>query len=114
MGPGPANADPRILAAQSLPLLGHMHPPFLKIMGEGASGVTVGRADCDRAAACRGGAASGWPGAVGRRDATHVASLPDGEAGNGAPWAWYGRGFGWTVVNSCLQSLAAKPTVQPR
>jgi len=33
MGPGPANADPRILAAQSLPLLGHMHPPFLKIMG---------------------------------------------------------------------------------
>jgi alanine-glyoxylate transaminase/serine-glyoxylate transaminase/serine-pyruvate transaminase len=30
MGPGPANADPRVLAAQSLPLLGHMHPPFLK------------------------------------------------------------------------------------
>lgn len=24
MGPGPGNADPRILAAQSLPLLGHM------------------------------------------------------------------------------------------
>ena len=24
MGPGPANADPRVLAAQSLPLLGHM------------------------------------------------------------------------------------------
>ena len=24
MGPGPANADPRILAAQTLPLLGHM------------------------------------------------------------------------------------------
>ena len=24
MGPGPANAHPRILAAQSLPLLGHM------------------------------------------------------------------------------------------
>lgn len=34
MGPGPANADPRILAAQSLPLLGHLHPPFLKIMDE--------------------------------------------------------------------------------
>ena len=32
MGPGPANADPRVLAAQSLPLLGHMHPPFFKIM----------------------------------------------------------------------------------
>lgn len=31
MGPGPANANPRILAAQSLPLLGHMHPPFLKV-----------------------------------------------------------------------------------
>lgn len=30
MGPGPANANPRVLAAQSLPLLGHMHPPFLK------------------------------------------------------------------------------------
>lgn len=24
MGPGPANADPRILAAQTLPLLGHL------------------------------------------------------------------------------------------
>eukprot|EP00889_Picochlorum_renovo_P004271 jgi/Picre1/31301/NNA_006654.t1 len=34
MGPGPANADPRVLNAQALPLLGHMHPPFLKIMDE--------------------------------------------------------------------------------
>ena len=34
MGPGPANAHPRVLAAQSLPLLGHMHPPFMKIMDE--------------------------------------------------------------------------------
>lgn len=34
MGPGPANADPRVLAAQSLPLLGHMHPPFFRIMDE--------------------------------------------------------------------------------
>mmetsp|Transcript_16947 Transcript_16947/g.44367 ORF Transcript_16947/g.44367 Transcript_16947/m.44367 type:complete len:421 (-) Transcript_16947:787-2049(-) len=34
MGPGPANAHPRVLAAQTLPLLGHMHPPFLKIMDE--------------------------------------------------------------------------------
>jgi alanine-glyoxylate transaminase/serine-glyoxylate transaminase/serine-pyruvate transaminase len=33
MGPGPANAHPAILTAQALPLLGHMHPPFLKIMG---------------------------------------------------------------------------------
>ncbi|KAK9818420.1 hypothetical protein WJX72_012441 [[Myrmecia] bisecta] len=34
MGPGPANAHPRILASQSLPLLGHMHPPMFKIMDE--------------------------------------------------------------------------------
>jgi alanine-glyoxylate transaminase/serine-glyoxylate transaminase/serine-pyruvate transaminase len=34
MGPGPANADPRVLLAQANPLLGHMHPPFLKIMDE--------------------------------------------------------------------------------
>ena len=34
MGPGPANAYPRVLAAQSLPMLGHMHPPFFKIMDE--------------------------------------------------------------------------------
>lgn len=39
MGPGPANAHPRILAAQSLPLLGHMHPPFLKIMDEMQEGL---------------------------------------------------------------------------
>ena len=32
MGPGPSNAHPTVLATQSLPLLGHMHPPFLKIM----------------------------------------------------------------------------------
>lgn len=34
MGPGPTNAHPRILAAQALPLLGHMHPPFIAIMDE--------------------------------------------------------------------------------
>jgi alanine-glyoxylate transaminase/serine-glyoxylate transaminase/serine-pyruvate transaminase len=39
MGPGPSNANPRILAAQSLPLLGHMHPPFLKIMDEISDGL---------------------------------------------------------------------------
>ncbi|KAF6263065.1 pyridoxal phosphate-dependent transferase [Scenedesmus sp. NREL 46B-D3] len=39
MGPGPSNAHPRILAAQSLPLLGHMHPPFLKIMDEISDGL---------------------------------------------------------------------------
>lgn len=39
MGPGPANAHPRVLAAQSLPLLGHMHPPFFKIMDEMSEGL---------------------------------------------------------------------------
>jgi alanine-glyoxylate transaminase/serine-glyoxylate transaminase/serine-pyruvate transaminase len=39
MGPGPANADPRVLTAQALPLLGHMHPPFLKIMDEVQQGL---------------------------------------------------------------------------
>eukprot|EP00877_Chromochloris_zofingiensis_P003269 jgi/Chrzof1/12943/Cz07g13110.t1 len=34
MGPGPSNAHPRVLAAQALPLLGHMHPPFFHIMDE--------------------------------------------------------------------------------
>eukprot|EP00884_Botryococcus_braunii_P004442 jgi/Botrbrau1/1399/Bobra.0063s0099.2 len=34
MGPGPSNAYPRVLAAQSLPLLGHMHPPFFQLMDE--------------------------------------------------------------------------------
>ena len=34
MGPGPANAHPAVLAAQSLPLLGHMHPPMFKIMDD--------------------------------------------------------------------------------
>ena len=32
MGPGPANPHPRVLQAQAQPLLGHMHPPFFKIM----------------------------------------------------------------------------------
>ncbi|CAK0772136.1 hypothetical protein CVIRNUC_003932 [Coccomyxa viridis] len=39
MGPGPANAHPRVLAAQSLPMLGHMHPPFFKIMDEIQAGL---------------------------------------------------------------------------
>ncbi|KFM28006.1 Serine-pyruvate aminotransferase, mitochondrial [Auxenochlorella protothecoides] len=39
MGPGPGNSDPRVLATQSLPLLGHMHPPFLKIMDEVRQGL---------------------------------------------------------------------------
>ncbi|KAK9813216.1 hypothetical protein WJX72_010906 [[Myrmecia] bisecta] len=39
MGPGPSNAHPRVLAAQSLPLLGHLHPPFLHIMDEIQAGL---------------------------------------------------------------------------
>ena len=31
MGPGPSNSHPRVLTAQALPLLGHMHPPFFKV-----------------------------------------------------------------------------------
>lgn len=34
MGPGPSNSHPRALAAMAMPMLGHMHPPFLKIMDE--------------------------------------------------------------------------------
>ena len=34
MGPGPTNSHPRVLAAQALPVLGHLHPPFLAIMDE--------------------------------------------------------------------------------
>lgn len=33
-GPGPSNANPRILAAMSLPPIGHLDPDFLKLMNE--------------------------------------------------------------------------------
>lgn len=39
MGPGPSNTHPRALAAMSMPQLGHMHPPFLKIMDEVVAGL---------------------------------------------------------------------------
>lgn len=39
MGPGPGNAHPRVLAAQSFPLLGHMHKPYFKIMDEVQEGL---------------------------------------------------------------------------
>jgi len=32
MGPGPSNADPRVLLAMAKPLVGHLDPEFLKIM----------------------------------------------------------------------------------
>jgi alanine-glyoxylate transaminase/serine-glyoxylate transaminase/serine-pyruvate transaminase len=34
-----SNGHPRVLAAQTLPLLGHMHPPFIKIMDEVKAGL---------------------------------------------------------------------------
>lgn len=43
MGPGPSNTHPRALAAMSMPQLGHMHPPFLKIMDEVVAGLQVRR-----------------------------------------------------------------------
>ncbi|MEB3123956.1 MAG: alanine--glyoxylate aminotransferase family protein [Snowella sp.] len=36
-GPGPSNADPRILAAMSLPPIGHLDPDFLTLMNESQS-----------------------------------------------------------------------------
>ncbi len=34
MGPGPSNANPRVLNAMSRPLIGHLDPEFLKIMDQ--------------------------------------------------------------------------------
>ncbi len=34
MGPGPSGADPSVLAAMGLPLLGHLDPAFIRIMDE--------------------------------------------------------------------------------
>lgn len=39
MGPGPSNCPPRVLAAGALPLLGHLHPEFTKIMDEVKEGI---------------------------------------------------------------------------
>ena len=33
-GPGPSTAHPRVLATSSLPMLGHMHPEFSKILSD--------------------------------------------------------------------------------
>ncbi|MDA0989138.1 MAG: alanine--glyoxylate aminotransferase family protein, partial [Verrucomicrobia bacterium] len=34
MGPGPSDANPRVLKAMSTPLIGHLDPAFLSIMDE--------------------------------------------------------------------------------
>ncbi|KAH9513511.1 hypothetical protein Btru_033229 [Bulinus truncatus] len=39
MGPGPSNCPPRVLAAGALPMLGHLHPEFTKIMDEVKEGI---------------------------------------------------------------------------
>ena len=34
MGPGPSNVSTRVLQAQALPTLGHLHPEFCKVKKE--------------------------------------------------------------------------------
>ncbi len=34
LGPGPANVDPRVLSAISVPPVGHLDPTYLKVMDE--------------------------------------------------------------------------------
>ena len=34
MGPGPSNADPRVLLALAKPLVGHLDPEFIRIMND--------------------------------------------------------------------------------
>ena len=34
LGPGPSDAHPRVLAAMTTPLLGHLDPHFMQLMGE--------------------------------------------------------------------------------
>ncbi|XP_014679185.1 PREDICTED: serine--pyruvate aminotransferase-like [Priapulus caudatus] len=38
MGPGPSNCPPRVLAAQALPLLGHLHAEFCSVMDDVKAG----------------------------------------------------------------------------
>ena len=38
-GPGPSNVADRVLQAQALPTLGHLHPEFTKIMDDIKAGV---------------------------------------------------------------------------
>ena len=34
LGPGPSNVEPRVLSAMSHPILGHLDPLFIQIMGQ--------------------------------------------------------------------------------
>merc|ERR1712222_185470 len=38
-GPGPSNCSERVLKAQSLPTIGHLHPEFCKVMDDIKAGV---------------------------------------------------------------------------
>lgn len=39
LGPGPSNCSPDVCAANALPILGHMHPEFFKVMDDIKSGL---------------------------------------------------------------------------
>ena len=39
MGPGPSNAADRVLAATALPVIGHLHPEYCKVMDDVKAGV---------------------------------------------------------------------------
>merc|ERR1719423_477258 len=39
MGPGPSNVSKRVLEAQALPTLGHLHGEFTKIMDDTKAGI---------------------------------------------------------------------------
>merc|ERR1711997_159799 len=39
MGPGPSNVSERVLKAQALPTLGHLHPEFCKVMDDVKAGI---------------------------------------------------------------------------
>ena len=39
MGPGPSNAAERVLAATALPVIGHLHPEYCKVMDDVKAGV---------------------------------------------------------------------------
>merc|ERR1712154_650420 len=44
-GPGPSNVSERVLKAQALPTLGHLHPEFTKIMDDIKAGVKEHKPD---------------------------------------------------------------------
>ena len=47
MGPGPSNAADRVLKATALPVVGHLHPEFLRVMDDVKAGVQYAFQVCD-------------------------------------------------------------------